>query len=165
MKIVILAGGGGSRLFPLSRTCYPKQFLHIAGEKSFLAQTIERYRKLVDAKDILIVTNDQYYFQVQAELSSIGAEDAHIIMEPVGRNTAPAIALAMEYCKEKLGSTKDDIIFISPSDHVIRPVDAFCQVIKESERVAVKGFIVTLGITPTKPETGYGYIEAGEGLV
>lgn len=165
MKIVILAGGGGSRLFPLSRTCYPKQFLHIAGEKSLLAQTIERYRKLVDAKDILIVTNDQYYFQVQAELSSIGAEDAHIIMEPVGRNTAPAIALAMEYCKEKLGSTKDDIIFISPSDHVIRPGDAFCQVIKESERVAVKGFIVTLGITPTKPETGYGYIEAGEGSI
>ena len=162
MKIVILAGGGGTRLFPLSRECYPKQFLHIIGNKSLLAQTVERFLGLVKAKDIIIVTNEKYIFHVQAELKSINAQSAHIIVEPIGRNTAPAIALAQIYCKDKLKCNDDEVLFISPSDHLIKPISNFQKLIIQAEQTAKQGNIVTLGIKPTKPETGYGYIEVAE---
>ena len=162
MKIVILAGGGGTRLFPLSRECYPKQFLHVIGDKSLLAQTVERFIGLVKPEDIVIVTNEKYIFHVQAELNSINAQDAHIIVEPVGRNTAPAIALAQIYCKDKLKCNDDEVLFISPSDHLIKPIEDFQKLIMQAEQTAKLGSIVTLGIKPTKPETGYGYIEAAE---
>ena len=160
MKIIILAGGGGTRLFPLSRECYPKQFLHVIGDKSLLAQTAERFIGLVKAEDIIVVTNEKYIFHVKAELKSINAENAHIIVEPTGRNTAPAIALAQVYCQDRLKCTEDEVLFISPSDHLIKPINAFQELIKQAEETAKKENIVTLGIKPTKPETGYGYIEA-----
>ncbi|WP_302969286.1 mannose-1-phosphate guanylyltransferase/mannose-6-phosphate isomerase [Megamonas funiformis] len=160
MKIVILAGGCGTRLFPLSRECYPKQFLHVIGDKSLLAQTVERFLGLVKPEDIVIVTNKKYIFHVQAELKSIDAQNAHIIVEPVGRNTAPAIALAQIYCKDKLKCNDDEVLFISPSDHLIKPIEDFQKLIMQAEQTAKLGSIVTLGIKPTKPETGYGYIEA-----
>lgn len=159
MKIIILAGGGGTRLFPLSRDCYPKQFLHVIGDKSLLAQTIERFLGLIEAEDIIIVTNERYIFHVQAELKTINAQKAHIITEPMGKNTAPAIALAQSYCQDVLQCDDDEILFVSPSDHLIKPIDAFQDLIKNAQDVA-KDNIVTLGIKPTKPEIGYGYIEA-----
>lgn len=159
MKIIILAGGGGTRLFPLSRDCYPKQFLHVIDNKSLLAQTIERFLGLVEAKDIIIVTNERYIFHVQAELKTINAQEAHIITEPMGKNTAPAIALAQSYCQDVLQCDDDEILFVSPSDHLIKPIDAFQDLIRNAQDVA-KDNIVTLGIKPTKPEIGYGYIEA-----
>lgn len=159
MKIIILAGGGGTRLFPLSRDCYPKQFLHVIGDKSLLAQTIERFLGLVEAKDIIIVTNERYIFHVQAELKIISAQEAHIITEPMGKNTAPAIALAQSYCQDVLQCDKEEILFVSPSDHLIKPIEAFQNLIRNAQDVA-KNNIVTLGIKPTKPEIGYGYIEA-----
>ena len=149
MKVIILAGGGGTRLFPLSRDCYPKQFLHVIGDKSLLAQTIERFLGLVEAKDIIIVTNERYIFHVQSEIKSINAQEAHIITEPMGKNTASAIALAQSYCQDVLQCDDDEILFVSPSDHLI----------KNAQDVA-KDNIMTLGIKPTKPEIGYGYIEA-----
>lgn len=159
MKIIILAGGGGTRLFPLSRDCYPKQFLHVIGNKSLLAQTIERFLGLVEAKDIIIVTNERYIFHVQAELKAINAQEAHIITEPMGKNTAPAIALAQSYCQDVLQCDDDEILFVSPSDHLIKPIDVFQDLIRNAQDVA-KDNIITLGIKPTKPEIGYGYIEA-----
>lgn len=159
MKIIILAGGGGTRLFPLSRDCYPKQFLHVIGDKSLLAQTIERFLGLVEAEDIIIVTNERYIFHVQAELKTINAQKAHIITEPMGKNTAPAIALAQNYCQDVLQCGEDEILFVSPSDHLIKPIDDFQDLIRHAQEVA-KDNIVTLGIKPTKPEIGYGYIEA-----
>lgn len=159
MKIIILAGGGGTRLFPLSRDCYPKQFLHVIEDKSLLAQTIERFLGLVEAKDIIIVTNERYIFHVQAELKTINAKEAHIITEPMGKNTAPAIALAQSYCQDVLQCDDDEILFVSPSDHLIKPIDTFQDLIKNAQDIA-KDNIVTLGIKPTKPEIGYGYIEA-----
>lgn len=125
MKVIILAGGGGSRLFPLSRDCYPKQFLHIIGEKSLLVQTIERFLGVVEAKDIVVVTNEKYIFHVQAELKSINAQEANIITEPIGRNTAPAIALAQRYCQDILKCEDDEVLFVSPSDHLINPIKSF----------------------------------------
>lgn len=159
MKIIILAGGGGTRLFPLSRDCYPKQFLHVIDNKSLLAQTIERFLGLVEANDIIIVTNERYIFHVQSEIKSINAQEAHIITEPMGKNTAPAIALAQSYCQDVLQCDDDEILFVSPSDHLIKPIDAFQDLIINAQDVA-KDNIVTLGIKPTKPEIGYGYIEA-----
>lgn len=159
MKIIILAGGGGTRLFPLSRDCYPKQFLHVIDNKSLLAQTIERFLGLVEAKDIIIVTNERYIFHVQAELKTINAQEAHIITEAMGKNTAPAIALAQSYCQDVLQCDDDEILFVSPSDHLIKPIDVFQDLIRNAQDVA-KDNIVTLGIKPTKPEIGYGYIEA-----
>lgn len=159
MKIIILAGGGGTRLFPLSRDCYPKQFLHVIEDKSLLAQTIERFLGLVEAKDIIIVTNERYIFHVQAELKTINAQEAHIITEPMGKNTAPAIALAQSYCQDVLQCDEDEILFVSPSDHLIKPIDAFQNLIRNAQDIG-KDSVVTLGIKPTKPEIGYGYIEA-----
>ncbi len=160
MKLVILAGGHGTRLFPLSRECMPKQFLHIAGNRSLLQQTILRFLGLVNPEDIVIITNKDYIFTVRAELKEIGIEDVHIIEEPVGRNTAPAIALGIDYCKDVLGSSDSEMLFVTPSDALIRQEESFRKLVSEAENVASKGYIVTLGITPTKPETGYGYIHA-----
>lgn len=158
MKVIILAGGGGTRLFPLSRDCYPKQFLHVIGEESLLAQTVKRFLGLVKPEDVVIVTNEKYIFHVQAELKSINAEKAHIITEPMGKNTAPAIALAQIYCKDILNCEDDEVLFVSPSDHLIKPIDKFQELVQGANDVA-KDSIVTLGIKPIKPETGYGYIE------
>lgn len=161
MKVVILAGGGGTRLFPLSRQGYPKQFLKIGDEASLLAQTIQRFLPVAAAADLVIVTNKEYLHHVQAELKACDIEDAHIILEPVARNTAPAIALAARYCIEKLGASDDEVIFVTPADHIIQPVDVFCKSVKIAADMAAQGKIVTFGIKPDKPETGYGYIQAG----
>ena len=161
MKIVILAGGGGSRLFPLSRTCFPKQFLRLEEGKSLIAQTVLRFLKFVAAKDILIVTNDQYFYHIQNELAECGAEDVQVIFEPVGRNTAPAIALAVKYCMDVLGCTENEVLLIAPADHVIKANDVFIKNMQTAIMLAGNNKLVTLGIVPDRPETGYGYIEAG----
>lgn len=159
MKLLILAGGSGTRLFPLSRTCYPKQFLKIAGEKSLLQQTIERFRGMVKYNDVLIVTNADYIFLVKSALEEIGAVEAHIIAEPSGRNTAPAIALGMAYAKDFLACTSDECFFVTPADHKIEPFDEFQKIALKAEKIArQKSSIVTVGVKPVAPETGYGYI-------
>lgn len=161
MKLVILAGGSGIRLFPLSRSWYPKQFLKIGGQKSLLQQTIERFFGLVEPKDILVVTNMDYVYHVRTDLAEISAEDAHIITEPVAKNTAPAIALALSYCKEKMGCNDDESVFVTPADHVINPLPDFQKLVLDAELICQdSNCIVTLGVEPTKPETGYGYIHA-----
>ncbi len=161
MKIIILAGGGGTRLFPLSRACYPKQFLKIAGEKSLLQQTVERFLIIAKQEEIVIVTNKDYIFHVQENLHEIGAEKINIITEPTGKNTAPAIALAISYCKDCLNCCEDEILFVSPADHLIKPAEKFAELVQQAEQVCKdKNDIITIGVKPTKPETGYGYIQA-----
>lgn len=167
MKIIILAGGGGTRLFPLSRRSFPKQFLKIENEKSLLVHTIERFLPLVSAKDIIIVTNETYRYHVQSELAECHAEEAHILLEPVARNTAPAIALAVRFCMDKLSCMPDEAMVVAPADHVIRPIDVFKDCILQAESLVKSEVLVTFGIPASSPETGYGYIEteaAGAGL-
>ena len=160
MKVIILAGGGGSRLFPLSRKSFPKQFLRLEDERSLLAHTIARYLPLVSARDIVFVTNERYLYHMQSELAECHAEEAHIVLEPVARNTAPAIALAAKYCESELGCAADEVLLVAAADHIIRPQAQFEQCVRRAIVAAQDGAFVTFGIEPTKPETGYGYIEA-----
>ncbi len=163
MKAIILAGGSGERLWPLSRKNYPKQFLKLNGDKSLLKQTIERILKVVSTKDIIVITNNTYKFHVQSDLNSLPvdchASNIHTIFEPANRNTAPAVALGAKYCIEKLGCKENEILFLSPSDHIIRPTDKFAEYMKLADEIAKKGYIVTFGVKPDRPETGYGYIK------
>ncbi|WP_029541449.1 mannose-1-phosphate guanylyltransferase/mannose-6-phosphate isomerase [Selenomonas sp. AB3002] len=162
MKVIILAGGGGSRLFPLSRKAYPKQFLALEDDKSLLVHTVERFMALVPAEDIILVTNESYQYHVQNELELCHADKAHIVLEPVAKNTAPAIALAAKYCESELGCSQEEVLIIAAADHVIKQQEEFSECISRAAAVAEKNAFVTFGIKPRNPETGYGYIEAGE---
>lgn len=162
MKVIILAGGGGTRLFPLSRTCFPKQFLKLDGKESLLVKTVKRFLPLVKANDVVIVTNQNYYHHVKADLAACGADGAHILLEPEGRNTAPAMALAVRYCLDELECGQDEVIFVTPSDHIIGSVKNFVSVVQKAAAEAKRGKLVTFGVKPDKAEIGFGYIQAGE---
>lgn len=158
MKAIILAGGSGTRLWPLSRKNYPKQFLKLHDDKSLLEKTADRLLQILSLDDIVVMTNEEYKFYVLSSLGGI----KNIILEPLSRNTAPAIALGVKYCMEVLGCKDDEVVFVSPSDHIISPVEAFAEYIAAAHSIAEKGYIVTFGIKPSRPETGYGYIKVRE---
>lgn len=164
LKIVILAGGGGTRLFPLSRRQHPKQFLKIGGDNSLLMQTVARFLPIVKPADIIIVSGEEYVNSIRAELQQHKLTEIHTLFEPVPRNTAPAIALALGYCRDVLCADENEVMFIAPSDHIISPADKFRAAVKQGAAIAAQGRIVTFGITPTAPETGYGYIQAGDAI-
>ncbi len=156
MKAIILAGGSGSRLWPLSRDMYPKQLLNLNDGISLLQQTYLRLSSIIDPTNILAITNVRHYQDIKLQLNQISSSNT-VLAEPLGKNTAPAIACALKYFREN--SQADDIVLIVPSDHLIRDVQSFHKTVKEGEILAEKGYIVTFGIRPSYPETGYGYIK------
>ena len=154
---VIMAGGSGTRLWPLSRANHPKQFLALNGDKTMLQQSVERFSDLPISESITIC-NEEHRFFVAEQLREIG-QLGKIILEPVGRNTAPAIALAALADKEK-----DPLLLVLAADHVIADKQAFTETVLKALPFAEAGKLVTFGIVPTEPHTGYGYIEAGAPL-
>lgn len=156
---VILSGGMGSRLWPLSRQLNPKQFLSLVdADLSLLQATIQRLEGL-DIRTPRLVCNEEHRFLAAEQLRKLGLEDANILLEPVGRNTAPAVALA---ALQATAEGKDPLLLILPADHTIKDVGAFQASISSAIPLALDGKLVTFGIVPTYPETGYGYIEKGE---
>jgi mannose-1-phosphate guanylyltransferase/mannose-6-phosphate isomerase len=166
MKIIVLAGGRGTRLWPMSRELYSKQFLRLPGSsESLLASAYVRAQALVHPEDIITVTSQDFLFFVKDTFQEVtGQVPLHVICEPVGRNTAPAISLALAYAKDKLHVLADEPFLVMTSDHVIQPASAFVAYVKLAEQTARSGYLVTFGVKPTGPETGYGYVQAGEYL-
>lgn len=159
---VILAGGSGSRLWPLSRELYPKQLLNLYAEKSLLQSTFERLNKFIPAENIISVTNSKHSANVRMQLGKL-SENSIILSEPISKNTAPAIALSVKYIFEN--SKNDETVLVVPSDLLIEDNDKFIQTIQEAQKYVDEGYIVTFGIKPTYPEIGFGYICAEDGKV
>jgi mannose-1-phosphate guanylyltransferase/mannose-6-phosphate isomerase len=161
---VILSGGSGTRLWPLSREQYPKQLLPLFGERTMLQATALRMNGVDpgshEARPI-VVSNEEYRFIVAEQLRQAGCPAQVLILEPVGRNTAPALTLAALHAAERDG---DPVLVVMPADHVITDEAAFCAAVRVGAALAEQGMLVTFGIAPTVPETGYGYIQRGPRL-
>lgn len=163
MKVVILAGGGGTRLWPLSRKDFPKQFLRFNEPLSLLQKTVRKFLHASFRSDVIVSTNQQYTALVKEQLQSIDPEGkCEILVEPERKNTAPAIALVVKYLESNGALTLEEPILVIPSDHSIKPESAFLDCLGKMAGIARQGNIVTFGIRPAKPETGYGYIQIGE---
>jgi len=156
MYIVILAGGSGTRFWPLSRTARPKQLISVTGDRSMLQRTVDRVLPL-KPKRIMVVTNALQAEETKRQLSGYRRIAIDVIAEPYGRNTAPAIGLAAAIIASH---DPTGVMVVLPADHFIRDEEAMCEAIDVAVNSARKGYLMTMGIVPTRPETGYGYIEA-----
>jgi mannose-1-phosphate guanylyltransferase/mannose-6-phosphate isomerase len=155
VRAVILAGGSGSRLWPLSRKQIPKQFLCLEGKETMLEATINRVASFCGADHAIVVSSEQHATGEAYQ----ALQPYQVISEPIGRNTAPAIALAATYLHNQ-NSTEDPIMLVLPADHVIQNVEAFHKVLDQAIDAAAQGYLLAFGIMPTHPDTGFGYIKA-----
>ena len=154
---LVLCGGSGSRLWPLSRTLMPKQFVRMFGDQSLFQQTIIRNQPLCE--QTLIVSNQNQYFLALEQIQEMDYLSSHFLLEPVGRNTAPAIALAC-LSLTLLQMKADEFVLVTPADHLIQNLDAYAEAVDRAKRLASEDKLVTFGIKPSHAETGYGYIQA-----
>lgn len=165
---VILSGGSGTRLWPLSRSSYPKQLLSLTEEQTMLQATISRAMALqkngLTINAPLLIGNQEHRFIIREQALAIGYTPAAIILEPDGRNTAPAIALAALHLAQGDNGDPNALMLVLPADHVIKNTDAFAKAVTVATQAAQEGYLVTFGIQPAGPETGYGYIQAGSVL-
>jgi len=161
---IVLAGGVGSRLWPRSRNNSPKQLLDLVSERTMIQETVDRLKKLMPPENITIVVGESHADQVRVQLPEL--PEGNILIEPVGRGTAPAIGLGLARIRALAAAAgdSDPVIGSFHADHVITNPEGFCQVVRAAAHVAEDGYIVTLGITPDHPHTGYGYIER-DGLI
>ena len=160
---IILCGGAGSRLWPLSRTSFPKQFLEINKDQSisFFQKTINRIKNYESIGNPIIICNEEYRFIVAEQLRKINIKPEAILLEPVGRNTAPAITVG---CLKAIENHLDPFLLVLPADHLINEINTFIKVIDKSLDEVKKGKLITFGITPSKPEIGFGYIQSEKEL-
>jgi len=159
---VILSGGAGTRLWPVSRSAYPKPFMRMADGESLLYKTLDRALRVADDGHVLTVTGRDYYFLTRDDYARHPKADFDrlpFVLEPAGRNTAPAVILAALHARETLGAAA--ILLVMPADHLIRDVEAFVADVARAAALAAEGRLVTFGIAPTQPETGFGYIRMG----
>ena len=156
LHAVILAGGSGTRFWPLSRELMPKQLLSIVGDRSMLALTLDRTLPLVPEERIWVVTTRSQGGEIKRELHNLGLSGVRVIEEPAGRNTAAAIGLSALHV---LQIDPEGVLAVFPADHHIEQPQRFSELIQEAHLLASNRWLVTLGIRPTKPETGYGYIQ------
>lgn len=156
---IILAGGSGSRLWPISRELYPKQLLNLNSDKSLLQATFERLKTCIPEQNIISITNTKHTSNIRMQLSGL-TKSPVILSEPVAKNTAPAIAACTKYIIQT--SNSDPIIIVAPSDQFIKDNKKFQDTVKKGEKLAQEGYIVTFGIEPSYPETGFGYINTGD---
>ena len=154
---VLLCGGIGSRLWPVSREAYPKQFLPLAGELSMLQATLARTEGL-DSAAPMVICNDEHRFVVAEQLRQREVTPAAIILEPEGRNTAPALALA---ALQAVATAEEAVLLVLPADHVIRDAKAFVRAVRHGQEAAASGTLISFGVVPDAPETGYGYLRLG----
>ncbi|NGP53767.1 mannose-1-phosphate guanylyltransferase/mannose-6-phosphate isomerase [Thioalkalivibrio sp. XN8] len=157
---VILSGGSGTRLWPLSRELYPKQLLPLVGEQTMLQATLARLDGIEGLAEPIIVCNEEHRFLVAEQLRAAGVKPAAILLEPVGRNTAPAVALAAATALQEQAQGVDPVLLVLPADHVIRDPATFRRAVAAGAKLAEEGKLVTFGVVPDRPETGYGYIRA-----
>ncbi len=155
---VILAGGAGTRLWPLSRELFPKQLIDLYNENTMLQNTMLRVEKLDDVAQPIVVCNEEHRFMTAEQLRVIGVNADEIILEPIGKNTAPAIAVA---ALKAIKRDDDPVLLVLPADHVVEKVDDFYQAVQSGLEYAEQGDLITFGIVPNSPETGYGYIKKG----
>jgi mannose-1-phosphate guanylyltransferase/mannose-6-phosphate isomerase len=161
---LVLSGGSGTRLWPLSRELYPKQLLPLVGERTMLQETVARVTGLPDLSPPIVVCNESHRFMVAEQLREFGAPAQAIVLEPVGRNTAPAVAVAAMVALEQATDAKaDPLLLVLPADHVLRDVKAFQRAVAAGRAAAEAGRLVTFGVVPDRAETGYGYIRRGGG--
>ncbi|MDX2346869.1 MAG: mannose-1-phosphate guanylyltransferase/mannose-6-phosphate isomerase [Legionella sp.] len=156
---VVLCGGSGSRIWPLSREEYPKQFIQLCGEQSFLQQTIARLAGLSAATAPIFISNTEQRFLLADQVRQMGIDKARIVLEPVARNTAPAVAAAAMIA---MAEDKDAVLLVLPSDHLIQNNKRFQALVDDANALAQDNYLVTFGITPDCAHTGYGYIQKGE---
>ena len=154
---VILSGGSGTRLWPYSRSLYPKQFLPLTDKNTMLQNTFMRLKNSIADQSPMIVCNESHRFMVAEQMRDLGQKTSAILLEPVARNTAPAVALA---ALEAMKNGADPVLLILPADHVIQNTQAFHEALIQAKACAEQGQLVTFGIVPTQAETGYGYIKA-----
>ncbi|HET8760999.1 MAG TPA: mannose-1-phosphate guanylyltransferase, partial [Nitrospiria bacterium] len=157
---VILAGGSGTRFWPLSRRLAPKQLLTLTGDRTMLQETVLRITPAVAPDRVMVITGRELSDEARRQLRVIGIP-AVVVDEPVGRNTAPAIAVAAH---RLLAADPDAVMVVLPSDHVVSKPEAFLDALNAAIRAAADGWLVTIGIVPRRPETGYGYIQRGPAL-
>lgn len=156
---VILAGGSGTRLWPLSRKHYPKQLLELIDDSTMLQNTVKRLVSLKNVAEPVVICNENHRFMVAEQLLEMNMAGADIILEPVGRNTAPALAVA---ALKAVKVDSEAVIMVLPADHHIKNVEALHKAMEEGYELALKDYLITFGIVPDSPETGYGYIKKGE---
>ncbi len=161
MYAVILAGGSGTRFWPLSRETTPKQLLKVVGDETMIQQTLVRLGDVMPVKNIYIITGQKYVFDIKNQTDQVGGAGLKIIAEPSARNTAPAIGLAALHIRKR---SPEAVMAVLPSDHVVTRPEAFRKVLMQAATVAKKGYLTTIGVVPSRPETGYGYIQKGASL-